>query len=297
MIRKISLLLVLAMTASAAWAQLLWRVEGNGLSRASYLMGTHHFALASYIDSVKGLNEAIEACDAVYGELHYNDMSSQQAQQKLMMSLIAPADSTLDKVLTPEQYALVQKVADKYLTPMGASLDMLKMLKPQGVVIQLQALQAMAYFKDYNPNNQIDRGVQLHGEAMGKQVGALETLDEQIAILFSSPITEQAEGLIEMCEQDADFVEVSNKLSEAYINQDLDYMLKQFTNPDAGSTPTEQELERLLWGRNRKWVEKLKELMPQQSIMVCVGAGHLPGEKGLVNLLRNAGYTVTPISK
>lgn len=292
--RYLSVIIISVATCLSAWSQLLWKVDGNGLNKPSYLMGTHHFAPASFIDSVAGLNDAINNCDAVYGEMRSDAMTSLESQQKLTMALLAPQDSTLDVVLTPEQYAIVEKVANSYLAPMGVSLNMLKKLKPQGLVIQLEALQALKYFKDYNPNNQIDTGVQKRGADAGKQLGGFETVDDQIEAIFSSSLKEQAVALVEMCELDAEFNTVSEKLTNAYFNQDLDYMLKQFTNPDAGSTPSEKELDTLLWGRNRRWVEKLKELMPQQSILACVGAGHLPGNKGLVALLRQAGYTVTP---
>ncbi len=81
------------------------------------------------------------------------------------------------------------------------------------------------------------------------------------------------------------------------MRQDLDSMLRQIVTPAAGLAPTDAELELLLWGRNRRWVEKLKVLMPQQSVLVCVGAGHLPGDKGLIALLRGAGYIVESVSK
>jgi uncharacterized protein YbaP (TraB family) len=51
----------------------------------------------------------------------------------------------------------------------------------------------------------------------------------------------------------------------------------------------------LLDQRNIKWVEYLSPQFQQTSFFVAVGAGHLGGEKGLIKLLRNQGYTVTPI--
>ena len=51
----------------------------------------------------------------------------------------------------------------------------------------------------------------------------------------------------------------------------------------------------LLYHRNQNWVEKLKSLLPEKSLMIAVGAGHLPGEKGVINLLRKAGFKVTPV--
>lgn len=295
--RRILVFLAVLMVALSAWSQLLWRVSGNGLEKPSFLMGTHHFAPADFIDSVSGLNDAIRSCDAVYGEIHRDSMMNIQAQQRVAMAMVAPADSTLDKVLTPEQYAVVKSVVDGYLAPAGITLASLNMLKPAGVSIQLQALQALKYFKDFDHNKQIDRSVQNRGEQAGKMLGGFETVDDQVAILFGTPIVDQAEGLVDVCEHDADFERVCIELAEAYMRQDLDFMLRQIVTPDAGLAPTDAELELLLWGRNRRWVEKLKVLMPQQSVLVCVGAGHLPGDKGLIALLSGAGYIVESVSK
>jgi uncharacterized protein YbaP (TraB family) len=51
----------------------------------------------------------------------------------------------------------------------------------------------------------------------------------------------------------------------------------------------------LLYDRNANWSKKLQELMPKNSLVVAVGAGHLPGTKGVLNLLREAGYKVEPV--
>jgi uncharacterized protein YbaP (TraB family) len=52
----------------------------------------------------------------------------------------------------------------------------------------------------------------------------------------------------------------------------------------------------LLYNRNRNWVSKLSDLMVSNSLVVAVGAGHLPGDKGVINLLRKAGYKVEPVN-
>jgi len=51
----------------------------------------------------------------------------------------------------------------------------------------------------------------------------------------------------------------------------------------------------LLYDRNANWSKKLQELMPGNGLVIAVGAGHLPGVKGVLNLLRQAGYTVEPV--
>lgn len=296
--KRTVLLVVAAVTvALGAWSQLLWRVDGNGLSKPSYLMGTHHMAPASFIDSISGLGDALNACDAVYGELREEELSSPAAQQRMAQALIAPGDSTLDKVLTPSEYAVVKRVVDGYMAPMGVTVEMFNMLKPQALSLQLQVIQSTMCFPDYDPDNQIDATVQRRGKAAGKQLGAFETVDDQIKVLLAETIKEQARGLVEMCEYNDDYKRVIDEQCKAYIGQDIDFLYGQVLDPGVGSTPTDAELERLLWGRNRNWVGQLVKLMPEKSIFVCVGAGHLPGDKGLIALLRGAGYTVTPVSK
>ena len=69
MIKRISLIFAVTMLALAGQAQLLWKVSGNGLGRPSYIFGTHHMAPSSMIDQIAGMDEAIEGCDIVVGEI------------------------------------------------------------------------------------------------------------------------------------------------------------------------------------------------------------------------------------
>lgn len=295
--RFILTLAIVLMSASCVWSQLLWRVDGNGLSRPSYLMGTHHFAPKDFIDKVGGLDEAINACDVVYGELKMNDQDTDEYNRLLMLAMVAPPDSTLDKVLSADEFAVVDAIVRKYLGIGGVTLQKLVNFKPAGLSTNLQALQAQKYFPLFDPTKQIDQMVQKRAEALGKASCGLETIEEQIDILFNTPISYQAEGLVDMCRNDDKYEKATSMLADAYVAQDLDAMLKLLVAPEYGMTPTDEELDRLVWNRNRKWVDLLVSVFPEKSVLVCVGAGHLPGDKGLIALLRGAGYTVTPVSK
>ena len=55
--------------AFSANAQLLWKVSGNGLNQPSYIIGTHHLAPFSIMDSIAGLKKAMNETQQVYGEL------------------------------------------------------------------------------------------------------------------------------------------------------------------------------------------------------------------------------------
>lgn len=292
--KKIFLLFALMMLAFASQAQLLWKVSGNGLSRPSYIMGTYHFAPASMMEKIPGMQQALEGCDVVVGEIEKESMMSAEAQAKMAQAMIAPLDSTLDKLFSPEDLAIVEQVFDKYFGAMGVKLSQMNMLKPNAISVQMQAMQAVKYFPNFNQNELIDLAVQTAANEMGRPSIGLETIEEQIELLFNGPLTEQAEGLLEACKKDDLFTVQSSALVEAYMAQDLNRIEAVFTDPELGGENAE-EMEALIYDRNHSWAEKLHKMMPERAALVCVGAGHLPGDQGLLQLLRNRGYTVEPM--
>ncbi len=292
--KRLSLFLAVAIVAIASQAQLLWKVSGNGLGRPSYIMGTHHMAPSSMIDNIKGIDEAIAGCDIVVGEVEKDSLTSPEVQARMAQYMIAPADSTLDMLLTPDEYAIVEKVFDKYFGTMGVKLSQMKTLKPSAISTQMQAMQAIKYFPNFNANDLIDVAVQARANEAGRPSLGLETIKEQIDLLFNGPLTEQAQGLLEVCKQDEFFQMQSVALADAYMSQDLDKLFKVMTDATMGGD-SEELMDILVYSRNRNWVEKLKAIMPERAVLVCVGAGHLPGEQGLLQLLRNVGYTVEPV--
>ena len=291
--KRLSLILAVLLLAVAAQAQLLWKVSGNGLGRPSYIFGTHHMAPATMIDQIKGMDQAISACDVVVGEVEKDSLTSPEVQARMAQDMIAPLDSTLDKLLTTEEYSIVEKVFNKYFGAMGVKLSQMKNLKPSAISTQMQAMQALKYFPSFDATNLIDVAVQTRANDAGRPSAGLESVQEQIDLLFNGPLMEQAKGLVESCKQDEFFQVQSAALVDAYMAQDLDKILTVMTDATMGGS--DEAMDALIYNRNRAWVVKLIEMMPERACLVCVGAGHLPGDQGLIQLLRNEGYTVEPI--
>ena len=291
--KRLSLILAVLLLAVAAQAQLLWKVSGNGLGRPSYIFGTHHMAPATMIDQIKGMDQAISACDVVVGEVEKDSLTSPEVQARMAQDMIAPLDSTLDKLLTTEEYSIVEKVFNKYFGAMGVKLSQMKNLKPSAISTQMQAMQALKYFPSFDATNLIDVAVQTRANDAGRPSAGLESVQEQIDLLFNGPLMEQAKGLVESCKQDEFFQVQSAALVDAYMAQDLDKILTVMTDATMGGS--DEAMDALIYHRNRAWVVNLIEMMPERACLVCVGAGHLPGDQGLIQLLRNEGYTVEPI--
>ena len=291
--KKIILSFATLIIALSGNAQILYKVSGNGAKGDSYVMGTHHLAPISIIDSIKGFNAAINSVDAVYGEIELSEMNSPASQQKMMMAAMAPTDSTLSKVFTKEQFDSIDNVIKKY-SGGQATLNMLEPMKPMLVGQQLTILMNLQVIPNFNPMQLLDSHVQTLGAQAGKGTFGLENIDFQINVLFGDPISKQAEDLLETIRKEEKMKSFSLDLYNAYMIQDIEKVRQLMIDPDLGLEPEDEA--KMLTNRNVNWVNQLKTILPQKSVFVCVGAGHLPGENGVLNLLRQAGYTITPVN-
>lgn len=282
---------LLAACTCAMQAQLLWKISGAGLEKPSWLFGTHHIAPVAVIDSVPGFAEALAAADIVCGEMEMAAAQSPASQQTIMMAAMAPSDSTLSRVLTIPQLDSINTTLKKYMGPM-ADIRTMESLKPAMVATALAMVQAQAAFPQFNPAEQLDLVIQQRAQKAGKQVAGLETVEQQASILFGSPIAQQAAELMEAIRHDDSATAFSTRLASAYLSGDLDAMLSLMEDPVCGMG---QSADRLINSRNADWLRVIAGLVPTASVLIAVGAGHLPGEKGLIALLRDKGYTVEPV--
>ncbi|MDE6460626.1 MAG: TraB/GumN family protein, partial [Paramuribaculum sp.] len=213
--KKLILTVVLVACATLSQAQLLWKVTVPGIEKNSYILGTHHFAPAGMIDSIAGLKEAVNSVDAVYGELDMSSMNDPALQQKMASIMIAPADSTLNVVLTKEQYDSVSVLVDKYFKGM-ATMAQLSILKPAALATQLAALQNLAAIPGFNPAEQLDTKVQSIAGAAGKEIKGFETIDFQLNLLYGDPLSEQAKSLMNAVRNDNRVQQLAQELIAAY---------------------------------------------------------------------------------
>ena len=291
---KVKALLVMALTAviaTAAHSQLLWKVTDNNSGKTSYVFGTHHFAPLSLLDSIKGLDAALQNADKVYGELDMQAAMDPSAMMGMQQMIMAPADSTIDKILTAKQLADLNMAWAKYGTD-EVPMEALYMLKPAGLSTQLAALMSAKVLPDMNVGQGIDNELQVRARKAGKQVAGLETMEFQTNMLLGDPISKQAEDLMETIE---DIVAEAGKLvrlTNAYLAQnykDIETICAEsvLKNPESA--------EKMIISRNNNWMKQLEPEMKNTNLLVVVGAGHLVGDKGILNQLKQAGYTVTPV--
>ena len=130
-------------------------------------------------------------------------------------------------------------------------------------------------------------------ELVGKrklEIKGLETMSFQAGIMDSIPYEEQAKELLESIDSAGTQKKMIKQLVAEYKSQNLD-SIEALTKSEEGGVS--KYLDLMLYSRNRNWVQQFDAIAKEKSTLFAVGAGHLPGEQGVLNLLRQKGYTLT----
>ena len=299
--KKIFLCLILAIVSTVVCnAQLLYKISHKNLEKPSYVVGTYHLAPATFIDSIPGAKAALEAVDVVCGEVVMSEMESRESQKKVQAAIMLPDGKSLTDVFTADEMQRLNAYMDKLL---GMNLDnpilksQMGKMTPMALSTQLQLVQYMKLTPNFNPMKLIDAHFQDVAKKAGKSVAGLETVDFQIEILYKgTTIERQKQQLLCMVDNDEYYALQMKELSAAFFAQDMQALL-DVTEEKMGNQcdTTPQEEEALIYGRNAAWAEKMPVMMGEASTLFVVGAAHLPGEKGVLELLRAKGYTVEAV--
>ena len=288
--KRILTLLALSLLCLTSNAQLVWKISGNGIKKPSYILGTHHGCPFTYCDSIPGLMKAFDKVDNIIGEINMIEFAemSPERMQKMQAMMMMPADTSLLSLFSTEEAAKVNEWLGK---KMGASLEMLSVMKPMTIMVTVQNKEMMEVIPEIATMTTIDKYMQTLGQRKGKTIGELETADYQMELLYGNSLEEQADALLEMIDH-GDSKGLLQQLTNAYKSQKLDTLWKVFQEQMTG-----YEYDAIVKVRNLNWEKQMKELLPKQSTLFVVGAGHLPGESGMINLLREAGFKVKPVRK
>lgn len=299
--RKIflSLLLLLAFAVNVN-AQLLYRITGKGLEKPSYIIGTYHIAPASFADSIPGAQVALETVEQVCGEVVMSEMESRESQKRVKAAMTLPDGKSLADVLSESEMEAVNTYM-KQTIGMDLTNPLLKKemgsLTPAALATQLQLLQYIKMTPGFNPMKLIDAYFQKAAVKAKKPVIGFETVDFQINLLYESVTLERGkQQLFCMIENSEYYALQMQELAAAYFSQDMD-VIAEIAEEKMGnmcdSTPEEDEA--LIYARNADWAEKIPAIVAGKATLFVVGAAHLPGERGVLELLRQKGYVVEAV--
>lgn len=293
-IASLSVLPASIFAAEPAAESLLWKVTGNGLEKPSYLLGTHHLGNISILENYPSYRDAIRSADLVVGELDMESLSG--AQEALMQYGTMPDGVTYRDLLSEENY---DKLENYLMENFGTGMSRLGGFKPAMISTMYVQMSYIASDPSFDPasHEPIDGYIQRLGREGGKKVIGLETVDEQMELLMNfEPLEVQAQSLLCAMENEDTGLEFMRLLNEFYAEGRLQAMYDlSFDNPDDPCPSSEEFQLALVNRRNANWLGELPGMMAESSVLVAVGALHLAGEPGLVNRMREMGYTVEPI--
>lgn len=259
---------------------LLWRISGNGLQQESYLFGTIHMTCDATLE--KNTIKALENTKQLYLEL---DMDDESMQKQMMKHMIMKDDKKLSSLLSAEDFKLVDEFLKKNIK---MSAKMFDSFKPFIVT-------TMLYPKMLDcPFQSVETTLMKISKEQNEEIFGLETVEEQMRVFDKIPYEIQAEELVKMAKSDLakDKAEM-NKMMKIYLNKDIEGMLKMMEESDNKISAENQEV--LLNNRNKNWIPLMIEIMSDKPTFFGVGAAHLAGEEGVINLLRKKGYEVEAV--
>lgn len=264
------------------YPSLFWEINGNGLKKPSYLFGTMHVSNKMAFHLSDSFYNAIQNTDMVALELNpeywQKEMVTMDAAQAQLENFYK--DNTVE-YLTEASF----KLSD-YYDKLKAALT----ADPQQINSLLYRTFSMQ--QDYEENTYLDLYIYQTGKKFGKLAGGVEDYYQTQKILLEAYTAMAKERL----KRTVDYNRESNsdidiKIQEAYRRGDLDLL----DSLEHISFNSPAYINKFLYERNEIQANSIDTLIKKHSIFVGVGAAHLPGSNGVIELLRKKGYKLRPI--
>lgn len=254
----------------------LWKISGKGLVEFSYLFGTMHLMRESdFILKDKVIN-ALYQCRELVLEIDFNNADEWEQLQnaplpqgKISDGLSTKGKKELGEILYRD-YNLSLEQAD-HLSPLSLiNMMILKAVDSENIKMFESELVNLAHNKHII-------------------ISGMESTHSQMQIantIYSS------KELLRQLREGHSYMENFSGMVNAYLEEDIE-KLETYINDRRFMKKKDQDI--MIFGRNREWSEKMPEMMQVRPVFFAVGAGHLPGNKGIIKLLERKGYQVEPI--
>jgi uncharacterized protein YbaP (TraB family) len=250
--------------------------------QAGYLLGTIHSEDPRVLDFPQEFLDQL-ASNQVFAMEMVPDLPT---LTKLTDYMQYQDGTTLESKVGAERYVKIRNMLSQYQVP----ADWIGKMKVWAAVVTLSVPPPeTGFFMDFS--------LSLRAAGSGLRVVGLETLEEQLSFLENMAM-EQQMALLDQALLEYDQVrEVHESMVDNYLAGDLQ-ALKTEAESQLGQLDKETKdyfIEQGIDARNRRMLESLLPLLDQSRVFVAVGALHLPGEMGLIALLRENGYRLEPV--
>lgn len=278
----LSIIAVLVMGSAAYGDSSVWEVsEGENIL---YLGGTIHVLRASDYPLPQEYEQAYANADTLVFEIDPSSMGDMSVQAKLLQALTYTGETSLKTVLSDQAYSALSDYADT----VGIPLMMLEKFKPGMVITTFQLLEMQKI--GFTPEG-VDVHFSTRGLSDGKTIEQLETIEEQIGFLASMGEGNESEFVLSALEELGETEAVMEDMIEAWRSGDNKKLVDLFIADMKEETP--ELYASLLLRRNHNWMPQIQAMLRTgETEFILVGAAHLIGEDGVLNLLEKQGYTI-----
>ncbi|MCC5943147.1 MAG: TraB/GumN family protein [Balneolaceae bacterium] len=262
-------------------SSLLWKIEADHLDAPSWLFGTMHLICSEDFTVGRSVTDALDQSEMLTLEI---DLSDPGVQQQMMQMAIHPENRNITESISREEAELL----DRFFTEnFGAGIDQFGLMKPFTLISMMMTAtvvceEEQASYEYYLLLRAAERELPMSG---------LETVDFQMSLFDEIPESIMIDELVKMVSDPEDGIQQFKDMTQDYVNSDIEALYTTILEDDFWH----DYKDLLLDARNRAWISQISELASEQPTFFAVGAGHLAGENGVIELLLNEGYTVTPV--
>lgn len=286
------LLLVLLFTAAAAASgadtqgaadeALFWSIEKNGQPRG-YLLGTIHSEDPRVLEFSAGFLDRLRS-NQVFAMEMVPDAST---LERLSAYMSYPPGERLEPVIGSDRYRALEAALSAYPVP----AESIGRMRPWAALMTLSTPPPITGFF-------MDLSLSLRASGNGLEVVGLETLEEQLSFLEEMPLPMQLALLDQAIAEAGHVAEVHEQMVTAYLENNLEALqaLSDEQLQAVGRSASDYFIELGIHARNRRMAASLLSRLDHATVFAAVGALHLPGEEGLINILRQHGFLLSPLA-
>ena len=273
--------------ASQAWALPLWEIQG--ISNRIYLLGSIHFLRAEDYPLPEAITTALMDVDVVVMELDLGALDPIQMQTVMLSKAIDPNGRGLEDMLDSRSYRKAQNLA----ATINIDLATMRQYKPWYAALQITQLRLMQLGFDGSFGVEIQLLIQAMQQ--GKDIGGLETLEEQLDSMDSLSPDAQRDFLLLTLEEAALAREKLDSLVDAWKSGDTTELKENLLNDLSDNS---EIYDHLIVQRNRNWTKSIVSFTRNPSdYLIVVGALHLVGDDSVLRMLNDAGFSTRQVKQ
>jgi len=276
---RLSILVGILLHFTSAHSQLLYRISGSGLNQDSYLFGTIHTMPKEDFEMPKKVMDALKSCGTIALEIDLN-MSLSEKIELAKMTLL-PNGETLKDYMSDSSYTKLKSYCMDSLSWKESKFEQYSHMKPfffSSVVLQEKIGKQKSFEMEFD---KLAKKYKIPLIGLETVMYQMETID-RISIKDQLPFMDDFSNMSEF-----------DVMFNLYEKEDINGLYKMI------SEETDMLPEFNHWFldvRNANWIPVIEKQISKEATFIAVGAGHLGGTNGVLELLKKQGYSVTGIN-